>query len=200
MVVSAPPVRILTIPGYTNSGPEHWQTLWERVRPGITRVRQRDWNRPIRDEWVATLNQAVRASREPAVLVAHSLGCATVAHWVASQNDPHPAVAALLVAPADVDQPGWPEEVVGFRPMPLVPLALRTTVVASSDDPWVSAARSRLFAAAWGSRLIEAGAVGHLSSELGAWPDGWRVLEELLNDAGLDRDGFDEATGGDPSD
>ena len=27
------PPRVLIVPGWNNSGPEHWQTLWERADP-----------------------------------------------------------------------------------------------------------------------------------------------------------------------
>lgn len=186
----------MTVPGYTNSGPEHWQTHWEGEHPDVLRVVQRDWDRPVRDEWVDALDRAIRAGREPVVLVAHSLGCATVAHWIGTHEDTGSAVGALLVAPADVDQPGWPDEVVGFRPMPLAAMPLESTVVASRDDPWVSIARARTMAEAWGSRFVEAGAVGHLdsSSGLGDWPAGWCLLDELLTRCGLSRMRSGEAT------
>ncbi len=35
----------------------------------------------MRDEWVEILDKAVTDSSGEIVLVAHSLGCATVAHW-----------------------------------------------------------------------------------------------------------------------
>lgn len=178
---------ILTVPGYTGSGPGHWQTLWEQARPSIRRVVQRDWDRPVRREWVDVLHRAVRGSGKPVVLVAHSLGCATVVHWCASRRDLGSVVGALLVAPADVDRSGWPAAVTGFRPMPMARLGLESTVVVSQDDPWVTAARARQFAEAWGSRFVDAGALGHLdsNSQLGAWPEGWRLLEELTKRSGL---------------
>jgi uncharacterized protein len=177
---------ILTVPGYTGSGPEHWQSRWEAAHPGVRRVVQRDWDRPARAEWVATLDRAVRAARRPVVLAAHSLGCATVVHWLATSPDPAPVVGALLVAPADVDRPGWPVEVADFRPMPLARLPVPSTVVASSDDPWVSAERARALAAAWGSAFVDAGAAGHLNSAsgLGEWAAGWRLARALAASGG----------------
>jgi uncharacterized protein len=38
--VSKPPVLIL--PGLDNSGPEHWQTHWQKQNPHFVRVEQRD--------------------------------------------------------------------------------------------------------------------------------------------------------------
>ncbi len=39
---------IVTVPGYTGSGPGHRQTLWEREHPDWVRVEQRDRDRPER--------------------------------------------------------------------------------------------------------------------------------------------------------
>jgi predicted alpha/beta hydrolase family esterase len=71
---------VLLLPGLWNSGPENPQSYWERERGDCERVVQREWETPRREEWVATLEQAVRAARAPVVLSAHSLGCALVAH------------------------------------------------------------------------------------------------------------------------
>jgi predicted alpha/beta hydrolase family esterase len=170
--------RVLVLPGYQNSGPEHWQSRWELAGPAMRRVEQADWDRPELADWVAELDRAVTAEAGPVVLVAHSLGCITVAHWAARYD--RPVLGALLVAPADIDTADVPE-LVNFRPVPLAPLPFPATVVASTDDPWCSPERSRAFAAAWGARLEFAGAHGHLNSEsgLGDWPFGRRLLAEL---------------------
>ncbi|HXQ66376.1 MAG TPA: alpha/beta hydrolase [Alphaproteobacteria bacterium] len=176
---------VLILPGLTNSGPGHWQSHWERENPSYRRVQQRDWDRPERAEWVATLTRAIDGSATPVVLVAHSLACALVAH-VASNRAAAKVRAALLVAPSDVDSPErTPPEVRSFSPLPLSPLPFRSTVVASTDDPCVSLERARHFARAWGSRLVEIGKAGHINSAsgLGAWPDGKRQLEALLQES-----------------
>ncbi|MBW8076534.1 MAG: hypothetical protein GJU76_00300, partial [Gallionella sp.] len=72
---------ILVLPGIGNSGPDHWQTLWEAGNRSMKRVNARDWNRVTCSEWVRALEAAVSASGSQAVLVAHSLGCLQVAHW-----------------------------------------------------------------------------------------------------------------------
>ena len=39
---------ILLVPGLWNSGPEHWQSYWERERTDCRRVLQKDWeNSPV---------------------------------------------------------------------------------------------------------------------------------------------------------
>lgn len=173
-------MRILTVPGLWNSGPQHWQTQWEAKHPDWTRVQQRDWDRPDRDEWVATLDAAIRSSEEPAVLAAHSLGCALVAQWVADRGGRNVA-AAFLVAPSDVEAPDYPEEGRSFSSMPEVRLPFPSIVVASSDDPYISLDRARQFAAAWESKLVNIGPAGHINgaSGHGPWPEGESMLLEL---------------------
>src|SRR5207237_10619203 len=72
---------ILLVPGLWNSGPEHWQSYWERERTDCRRVLQKDWETPRCSDWVAALDAAVAGSSLPVVLAAHSLGCALVAPW-----------------------------------------------------------------------------------------------------------------------
>jgi len=170
---------ILTAPGLGSSGPTHWQTQWEQ-QYGYRRVQQHDWDHPVCTDWVQALEAAVAAAGPQVVLVAHSLACATVAHWAATTR--HQLQGVLLVAPADVDRPDFPPEVVGFAPMPLARLPFPSIVVASTDDEYVSLTRAQQFAAAWGSRFVNVGALGHLNSEsgLGLWPQGHQLLRELL--------------------
>jgi predicted alpha/beta hydrolase family esterase len=173
-----PPVLI--VPGLGGSGPAHWQTLWEQANPAFTRVGQRDWNKPDRNEWIAALDRVIAAQPVPPILVAHSLACALVAHWAAGVT--RPLHGALLVAPADVEsEQHTPPEVRGFAPMPLAPIPAPCIVAASANDPFVDPARARFFASAWGARLVEVGACGHINaaSGLGEWPDGKRLLDSL---------------------
>jgi len=177
-------VTILIVPGLGGSGPGHWQTAWQARFPGCQRVVQRDWDRPDRELWLQGLRQAIEAAGGPVVAAAHSLGCVLVAHAVARW----PALvarvrAALLVAPADVDSPAHtPPETRGFAPIPLARLPFPATVVASGDDPYLTFARARFLAAAWGADLVDAGAIGHINADsgLGDWPAGRRALDALL--------------------
>src|SRR3546814_14975723 len=81
---SDPPIRlyaILTVPGLENSGPAHWQSLWEDSDPACTRVELGQWDRPHRNSWVRRLNEAIAATDRPVLLAALSLGCHAVAWW-----------------------------------------------------------------------------------------------------------------------
>ncbi|MBM4363070.1 MAG: alpha/beta hydrolase [Deltaproteobacteria bacterium] len=173
--------RVLILPGHGDSGPGHWQTLWEESR-GFERVVQDEWERPELAAWLARLGERVSASPEPVVLVAHSLACALVAHFAATPLASRVA-AALLVAPADVDSElHTPDEVRSFAPLPLVPLPFPTVVIASRIDPYVRFARATAFAEAWGARLVDAGRSGHLNvdSGHGPFPEGLAELDGLL--------------------
>jgi hypothetical protein len=174
-----PPAPVLILPGYADSGPEHWQSHWERVDPACRRVVQDDWLQPRLADWLATLERAVAACAGPPVLAAHSLGCALVAHWAARGGAR--VRGALLVAPADVDAPEMPREIRSFRPLPLVALPFPSIVVASTDDAFVSLERATAFARAWGSRLVTLAGAGHLNADSGhgPWPEGRRLLAEL---------------------
>ena len=56
-------------------------------------------------------------------------------------------------------------------------------LVASHDDPYCSLARAHTLAGAWGARLVDAGARGHLNAEsgLGDWPEGHALLASLMH-------------------
>jgi uncharacterized protein len=171
---------VLTIPGLWSSGPDHWQTRWEELAPSVfRRVNQTDRETPRADDWVRALDAAVVAAGPEVLLAAHSLGCALVCHW--ARQTCTPARGALLVAPSDVEAPSYPAGPSGFEPMPLGRLRIPSIVVAGDDDPYVSVARARTFAAAWESRLVEVRGHGHLNgaSRLGAWPLGLSLLREL---------------------
>jgi serine hydrolase len=171
---------VLVVPGWGDSGPRHWQTLWEQAHPHFRRVVQRDWQYPIRAEWVETLAAAVRAAAAPAIVLAHSLGCIAIAHC--AQIDGLPIRSALLVAPPDVEDPDFPPVMEGFAPIPRARLPFPSVVVASRNYPFSEFERSRALAEAWGSRFVDAGNGGHLNADagFGPWPQGEELLAELL--------------------
>ena len=171
----------LVLPGLHGSGPQHWQSWWLRTEPGARFVDQDDFAAPRLEAWIARLAKAV-AEAPGALIVAHSLGCALLAH-VAARRPDLAIGGALLVAPADVDDPSWtPAPVAAFAPMPLAPFAFPAMVVASRDDPYVAFARARFFATAWRARLIDLGKSGHINAQsgFGPWPEGVKLAEGLI--------------------
>lgn len=178
------------LPGLSNSGPEHWQSHWERMDSQCQRILQDEWEHPRCEDWVATLGRAVASVPSEVVFVAHSSACALVAHWATTASSELVARvrAALLVGPSDPAGPNYPTGPTGFAPMPILPLPFRSVVVASEDDPYVSLERARSYAEAWGSAFVNVGAEGHINgaSHLGAWSAGYALLEGLRQEVHRD--------------
>ena len=174
------PTNVLILPGWLNSGPDHWQSRWERTH-GYQRVEQHDWQRPLRGDWIARLEDVLLNCTEPAVLVAHSLGCLTVAAWAAHSQNTHLVKAALLVAPPDTAREDIKQVLPGWL-VPLQKLPFKTVVFASSNDPFCNFDQAQRFASSWGSTLINVGARGHINadSNLCDWPEAHLELQQLV--------------------
>ena len=168
------------IPGLGNSGPEHWQTWMEQQGPNFRRIDQREWDAPSCPDWLDAIDQALEGrDLSQVVLVAHSLGCSTVAHW--AKRSGKVIKGALLVGPSDIEAPVYTFEAKGFAPIPLERIPFPTIVVASTNDVWVSLERASFFAAHWGSELVNVGEAGHINavSGYGPWPAGLEILSRL---------------------
>ena len=179
MLQISTPVFIL--PGWQNSGPEHWQSRWECTH-GYKRVEQHDWMRPLRGDWIARLEDVLLGCAQPAVLVAHSLGCIQVAAWALHSRNTSRVKAALLAAPPDTERDDVRQMLPSWSPVPLQKLPFKTLVMVSSNDPFCSPARAHQFADAWGADFIDAGACGHINADsgLGDWPEAHARLLGLM--------------------
>ncbi len=175
------PQRILLLPGWLDSGPTHWQSRWEALH-GDRRVQQDDWQWPRRGDWMARLDEAILESEEPAVLVAHSLGCQLVAAWAAHSAHAARVTAALLVAVPDTERDDMPPNLFNWRPIVRERLPFASLVVVSSNDPYGSPERTAQLASEWGSASFSIGERGHINGDagLGDWPQGRALLHELL--------------------
>ena len=170
----------LILPGLYNSDPSHWQSRWEAGDETMEHVIQDDWETPHCAEWVGRLDQALERTGPETLLVAHSAGCALVAHWAVGCSRGR-VRGALLVAPSDPEAANFPSGPTGFAPMPLVRLPFPSVVVASSNDPFVPVVRAQAFATAWGGEFVMIGEAGHINgaSGLGDWPEGLALLRSL---------------------
>jgi len=175
-------VDILIVPGYTNSGPDHWQSRWEGKLSTARRVEQAEWSKPVREDWVARVAEAVNAAEKPVVLVAHSLGIPAAIHAIPLFRKP--VIGGFFVAPPDVANPEIrPKHLMTFGPYPRDPLPFPSIVIASRNDTFCDYAVAEDLAAAWGSLFIDAGEAGHLNSESGhgPWPEGSMVFAQFLS-------------------
>jgi predicted alpha/beta hydrolase family esterase len=168
---------IIIHPGLGNSGPQHWQSLWVDEF-GFTRVAQRDWDTPDRDEWIDNLNQYI-TDPPNTILVGHSLACTTIAYW--AQKYSRSIKGALLVAPSDTEADTYPPGTSGFMPVPLFKLPVPSIVIVSTNDYYVTTERAQQFASAWGSEFVNIGDAGHINvaSGFGKWDEGLEILKRL---------------------
>ena len=174
-------MRIIIVPGWRDSGPGHWQSLWADWLPGAVRVRQDDWITPSREAWVESIAQTIVQQDEPVVVVAHSLGCIATAHLPPEAMDR--IRGALLVAPADPERRAVLSD---FAPVPFQKLPYRTILVASSNDPYCPVRLAGAYARAWGSEFVRMQDAGHINMESGhgEWPLGMALLQSLVGNAG----------------
>jgi len=161
------------VPGFKDSGPEHWQSYWQRRLPAFQRITQKRWDEPDIEHWVHAITRMLGAGGRPAVLIGHSLG-ALASACVAS--DGHKRIAGLmLVAPAE------PQRFEAEGRVPERSLGVPTLVAASEDDKVMSIQRARHWAGVWGADLVDLGEAGHINAEagFGPWPHGLRLLADL---------------------
>jgi uncharacterized protein len=178
---------ILIVPGWRDSGPGHWQTLWAEQLPRVRRVVQDNWVSPTRKAWVERLTETLLQIDGPVVVAAHSLGCIATVHLadeIAARIQ-----GALLVAPADPERRGV---LADFAPVPYLTLPYPSIVVAGSNDPFCPVRLSGAYARAWGSEFVRLQGAGHINVESGHgdWPLGLALLQSL---AGLPS-AWDEAS------
>ncbi|WP_188822443.1 alpha/beta hydrolase [Brucella endophytica] len=173
---------ILIIPGYTNSGPDHWQSRWEEKLSTARRVEQAEWSKPVREDWVAEVVKAANEATKPIVLVAHSLGVPAAIHALPEIQDK--VKGGFFVAPPDVADPRIkPRHLMTFGPYPRDPLPFPSLVIASRNDPFCNYEVAEDIANAWGSLFIDAGEAGHINADSGhgPWPEGSMVFAQFLS-------------------
>ena len=172
---------IIIVPGWRDSGPGHWQSLWQARLPHARRVVQDDWITPTRTAWVGQLEKTVLAAPHPVVIVAHSLGCIATSHM--APEAAARVVGALLVAPADPERRAVLSD---FAPVPYATLPYRSIVVASTNDPYCPIRLAGAYARAWGSEFVRMQNAGHINidSGHGEFPLGSALLQSLEGTTG----------------
>ena len=174
--------EILIVPGYTNSGPDHWQSRWEQKLTTARRVEQAEWSKPVREDWVDRLVGEVERARKPVVLIGHSLGaaiCVLGAREIAGK-----VAGAFFAAPPDTANPHIrPKHLMTFGPYPRDPLPFPSVVIASRNDPFCAFDVAEDMAASWGSLFLDGGESGHINAESGhgPWPEGSMVFAKFLS-------------------
>ncbi|MFE5873932.1 RBBP9/YdeN family alpha/beta hydrolase [Rhodococcus sp. NPDC056506] len=178
---------VVIVPGLRDHVEDHWQTHLERGLDNVLTVPPLETDKLSRDARVAALDEVLTSVCGAVVLVAHSAGVMTVAHWARVHH--REVAGALLVTPADLELP-LPESYPsledldrhGWLPIPRQRLPFPSTVAASRNDPLAGYRRVVGLAEGWGSRLLDLGEVGHLNpaSGYGYWPRAESLVWELL--------------------
>lgn len=168
--------RLLIVPGLGDSPPGHWQSWLQAGVRGSVRVVQRDWQAPDLDRWAGRVAATLERTdhRGPWLVAAHSFGVlAVLRHLVLARvTDAERIAGLLLVAPADPDKFGVGEW------LPQQALPVPTTVVLSTNDPWLGLAAGQRWARRWGASVQNLGPAGHVNIEsgFGPWPASRRWL------------------------
>ena len=172
---------LIMVPGLGDSGPEHWQSRWEKKLSTARRVTQTDWQVPEREAWVSALVDTVATSVRPVVLVGHSLGVATIVH-AAPRLKPHGVRGAFLVAYPDVTDQNVTDCAPSFAPISRDPLPFPALLIASRNDPCCAYDVADDMAHAWGALAMDGGNSGHFSDTdgFGPWPEGTFLFARFL--------------------
>ena len=174
-------MNIIYLAGINNSEPLHWQRLWYRLLGGHW-LEQTDWDHPRAVNWVACLQETLRAVSGPKILLGHSLGSHLVAEWARTHRNSN-LRGAFLVAPPDVEGMNFPREASGFTPPLDLKLPFPSFIVASRNDPYSTVDYSRRLADGWKSDFVDVGEKGHinLKSGLGFWEEGFKLFRAFCS-------------------
>jgi len=169
--------KILVMPGLHGSDHDHWQSAWELWYPEFQRVKQDDWEHADLDGWAQRLIERAEGAVRPVVVVAHSFGCLATVH--ASVMRPGLIAGALLVAPAE------PSRFSVESRLPASTLRLHTTIVASTNDPYMEHESAEQWTERWGSQMVTLQEAGHINVQSGyrSWPWGLDLLESVCQRA-----------------
>ena len=179
---------VLIVPGLRDHVEAHWQTLLAQHLPRARTVPPMGREDLDCVRRVQAIDTTITASAGPVVIVAHSGGCITVAHW--AQRSAHTARVrgALLATPPDFEQSmpeGYPTlaalQAAGWLPVPRQRLPFRSLVALSDNDPLAQRQAVLSLAQDWGSETLDLGAVGHLNpaSGFGEWPLALELVHRL---------------------
>ena len=185
MPASSPPT-VLIVPGLRDHVEDHWQTILARQLPDARVVPPLEHDKINCAARIEALDQALASVAGPVVLVAHSAGVMITVHW--AQHHRREIQGALLAAPPDFESPlpeGYPTMDTlrqnGWLPTPRNRLPFPSIVAAGTNDPLARIEAVTQLASAWGSRLVDVGAVGHLNpaSGFGEWPRALEFVNQL---------------------
>ncbi|MES2494922.1 MAG: alpha/beta fold hydrolase [Pseudomonadota bacterium] len=180
---STAPVTLL-LPDLESDEPGYWLRHWMNSRIDCRMVDLGHAQRPERNDLVSRLDHALRGVDAPIILVGHGLGALTIAAWAGliSCESEATVAGALLIAPGDPGVDDADPRLADFSPLPSSVFSFPALLVASDDDPTISADRAFSLARQWGAGFARFSACGHFSPAdgLGRWTDGEDLLDRFI--------------------
>ncbi|MDO4724276.1 MAG: alpha/beta hydrolase [Comamonadaceae bacterium] len=157
MSAAAPAMQLLLLPAHQGLGagddqPAGLLPRWQAAY-GDPCVAQHDWQRPRSGDWQIQLEQAVLHSQRPVALLAEGLGCQLVARWAQHSRHARRVLAALLLAPLDVETEQSQHQLPSWQPMARTPLPFASQLLLPRPMAGEPLQRMQQMAAHWGSRL-----------------------------------------------
>ncbi|WP_340315243.1 RBBP9/YdeN family alpha/beta hydrolase [Rhizorhabdus argentea] len=181
---SAAPVTLL-LPDLDCNAAGYWQRHWTESRIDCRAVDLGNARQPDRNSCVMRLDHALRRVDAPVILVGHGVGALTIAAWAGlmSSESENAVAGALLIGPCDPMAAGADPRLQCFAPLPTAIFTFPALVIASDDDPAISADRAFSLARQWGAGFARFGECGHFmpSDGLGWWDDGEELLDRFID-------------------
>jgi predicted alpha/beta hydrolase family esterase len=180
---------LVFVPGLRGHVAWHWVTLLAKSTTAARTVPPPQHHRQLSCAGrVAALAATIAPIDGPIIIVAHSAGVHTVAHW--TQTNTRPIAGALLATPPNMERalpPGYPTQpelrAGGWLALPRWRLPFPAIVASSSNDPLAEEDWVGRIAFDWGAQLRRLGRVGRLDREsgFGRWPEAEHIIAELAS-------------------
>ncbi len=176
----------LLVPGYGGIEMRHWMRHWMRILPKVSIVKQQDFQKPDKDQWVDGLKKALGRidGQQEVILICHSLGCITSFYAALEGELANNVVAAFMVAmPGETRPEHHDGRWTGFLPYPNNSTSLKSLMLASTNDEYCSVDEMTALSRQLNFELEFIGAQGHLGSNenLGSWERGQTYLNKMLS-------------------
>ena len=190
-------IHTVIVPGVGGSEHAHWQSWLQRQLMSCSRVQQKDWNKPILQDWISEFVNTVRPIQGNIQIVAHSFGCLTTVAALAQHPELNQKIKNLiLVAPANPARFGEAgfardsqQDYQGYFHQ--LNIAVPTTLLISENDPWLNFEDAQCLAQAWKLNPINLGQVGHINvaSGFGPFPE---IYDYLISENVLQHINFSD--------
>ncbi len=176
-------IHYVNVCGLGNSGPNMWMSKREnQFNTQFSRVQQKDWDYPEVSTWVLELRDHIKLLKANyIILIGHSMGCATIAHYKNSHLFDNRIKGCFLVGPANVCHALLPETCQSFEDFPDIQNPIPTQLIISENDPYCDLKTALHYSEIWGAEYLHMGKQGHFcgSNMYVEWKEGFEILKDF---------------------